>query len=199
MTDSERKRIQVKIDHYKKAMSDFKARMGFIDDGRGNRYEIPVLQMRLMDLTPALRYYTWFWKNFPDDIGEPIMNLAWTAMFFHRGETSKANAYFYLTLFSNPYLFSYVAGKPMGLYDMWHGANVDEPGWFENVDFDSFEFLTPQFRAWLWERYESAETKEVISRFMELNRKLNTEPVGEKRSALVDELFQLKYGGRGGI
>jgi hypothetical protein len=31
---------------------------GFIDDGRGLRYEVPVLQMRIMDLTGADRYRT---------------------------------------------------------------------------------------------------------------------------------------------
>ena len=77
-------RIPARIDSIKADMKRDKAKFGFIDDGRGLRYEVPVLQMRIMDLTGAYRYRTWFLKNFPDDVGEPMMLLAWTAMFFHR-------------------------------------------------------------------------------------------------------------------
>ena len=198
MTEAQRARIQAKIDRYKKALSDQRARFGFIDDGQGLRYEIPVLQMRLLDLTGALRYHTWFWKNFSDDIGDPLMYLAWTAMFYHRGELKKAKNYLRSTLFSNLHLIPKVIGKPVGHYDMWYGSNIEEPLWLEGYDFQSLEFLTPAFLEWLAEEYSSDEITKDIAHFVELNRKLNDEPVGEGRTAIVEELAKMQDGGRSG-
>jgi hypothetical protein len=197
MTDAQRTRTQAKIDRYKKALADARARFGFIDDGQGLRYEIPVLQMRLLDLTGALRYHTWFWKNFPDDIGEPVMYLAWTAMFYHRGELKKAKNYLRSTLFSNLHLIPHVIGKPVGLYDMWYGSNSEEPSWFEGYDFRSLEFLTPAFLGWLEEEYRSEEITKEVAHFVELKRRLKDEHDTERRKAIVEELSKMRYGGRG--
>ena len=197
MTDAQRTRTQAKIDRYKKALADARARFGSIDDGQGLRYEIPVLQMRLLDLTGALRYHTWFWKNFPDDIGEPVMYLAWTALFYHRDERKKAKNYLRSTLFSNLHLIPQVIGKPVGLYDMWYGSNIEGPSWFEGYDFRSLEFLTPAFRDWLDEEYRSEEITKEVAHFVELKRKLKDEHDTEKRKVIVGELSKMRYGGRG--
>ncbi|MGO8695698.1 MAG: hypothetical protein ACLQMF_18710 [Rectinemataceae bacterium] len=197
MTVAQRARIQRKIDRYKKALSDQKARFGAIDDSQGLRYEIPVLQMRLLDLTGALRYHTWFWKNIPDDIGDPLMYLAWTAMFYHRGELEKARNCLRSTLFSNLHLIPRVIGKPVGPYDMWYGSNIEEPLWLEGYDFRSLEFLTPAFLEWLAEEYRSDEITKDIAHFVELNRKFKDEPVGKSRTAIVEEIAKMQYGGRG--
>ena len=47
MTQAQRARIQAKIDRYKKALSDQRARFGFIDDSQGLRYEIPEFRRQL--------------------------------------------------------------------------------------------------------------------------------------------------------
>ena len=176
MTQAQHARMQVKIDRYKKALSDQRARFGSIDDSQGLRYEIPVLQMRLLDLTGALRYHTWFWKNIPDDIGDPLMYLAWTAMFYHRNELKKAKNYLRSTLFSNLHLIPQVIGKPVGPYDMWYGSNIEEPLWLEGYDFRSLEFLTPAFLEWLAEEYRSDEITKDLAHFVGLKRKLKDEP-----------------------
>jgi hypothetical protein len=198
MTEAQRARIQKKIDRYKKALADQRARFGFMDDGQGLRYEIPVLQMRLLDLTGALRYHTWFWKNMPDDIGDPLMYLAWTAMFYHRNELKKARIYLRSTLFSNLHLIPRVIGKPIGPYEMWYGSNIEEPLWLESYDFHSLEFLTPAFLDWLAGEYLSDEIAKEAAHFVELNRRLKDEPVGKSRKAIVEELAGMRYGGRGG-
>lgn len=196
MTQAQRARIQAKIDRCKKALSDQRARFGFIDDSQGLRYEIPVLQMRLMDLTGAFRYHNWFWKNFSDDIGDPLMYLTWTAMFYHRNELKKARIYLRSTLFSNLHLIPRVIGKPVGPYDMRYGSNIEEPLWLEGYDFRSHEFLTPAFLDWLVGEYGSDEISKEIAHFVELNRKLKDEPVGKSRTAIVEELAKMQDGRR---
>jgi hypothetical protein len=49
-------RIPARINSIKEDMQRDKAKFGIIDDRRGLCYKVPVLQMRIMDLTRAYRY-----------------------------------------------------------------------------------------------------------------------------------------------
>jgi hypothetical protein len=187
-------RIPARIDSIKADMKRDKARFGFIDDGRGLRYEVPVLQMRIMDLSGAYRYRTWFLKNFPDDIGEPMMLLAWTAMFFHRQDLKKAYEQLCRTVYSNLYIVPHVIDEPVGRYDIWHGSNCEEPEWFTNYDFASLEFIDANFRSWIRKEYLSESMRNEIEKFVKLGFLLKDEKDVERRTAIIDELSRMRYG-----
>ena len=186
-------RIPARIDSIKADMKRDKARFGFIDDGRGLRYEVPVLQMRIMDLAGAYRYRTWFLKNFPDDIGEPMMLLAWTAMFFHRQELIKAHEQLYRTVYSNLYIVPHVIDEPVGRYDIWHGSNCEEPEWFADYDFASLEFINANFKSWIRKEYLSESMRNEIEKFVKLGSLLKDEQDVKRRTAIVKELSEMRY------
>ena len=187
-------RIPARINSIKEDMKRDKAMFGFIDDGRGLRYEVPVLQMRIMDLTGAYRYHTWFLKNFPDDIGEPIMLLAWTAMFFHRQELKKAHEQLCRTVYSNLYIVPCVIDEPVERYDIWYGSNYEEPEWFADYDFASLEFIDANFKKWIRNEYLSESIRNGIEKFVKLGSLLKDEQDVTRRTAIVTELSEMRYG-----
>ena len=187
-------RIPARINSIKEDMKRDKAKFGFIDDGRGLRYEVPVLQMRIMDLTGAYRYRTWFLKNFPDDVGEPMMLLAWTAMFFHRQELKKAHEQLCRTVYSPLYIVPCVIDEPVGRYDIWYGSNCEEPEWFADYDFAALEFIDANFKSWIRKEYLSEPMQNRVKKFAELGSLLKDEKDVERRTAIIKELSEMRYG-----
>jgi len=187
-------RIPARIDSIKADMKRDKNMFGFIDDGRGLRYEVPVLQMRIMDLAGAHRYRTWFLKNFPDDIGEPVMLLAWTAMFFHRRELKKAHEQLCRTVYSNLYIVPHVIDEPVGRYAIWYGSNCEEPEWYADYDFASLEFIDANFKSWVRKEYLGEPMQKGIEIFVKLGSLLKAEQDVVRRAAIIDELSEMRYG-----
>ena len=198
MTVAQRARIQRKIDRYKKALSDQRARFGAIDDSQGLRYEIPVLQMRLLDLTGALALsYLVLEEHSRRYRGSAHVPRLDGDVLSPRRTRKRQETICGRPCFPTSISFPRVIGKPVGPYDMWYGSNIEEPLWLEGYDFRSLEFLTPAFLEWLAEEYRSDEITKDIAHFVELNRKLKDEPVGKSRTAIVEELAKMQDGGRG--
>ena len=91
MTPKQAERIQEKITKMKKELAADKRRWGgFYDDSRGLRYLPPALYIKLGDYSGAKRYFNWFAKNFPDDMGYPVFLFEWTLTLFKTQKMAEA-------------------------------------------------------------------------------------------------------------
>ncbi|MAU15616.1 MAG: hypothetical protein CMH46_08770 [Muricauda sp.] len=121
MTPKQAERIQAKITKIKKELAADKRKWGgFYDDSRGLRYLPPALYIQLGDYSGAKRYFNWFAKNFPDDMGYPIFLFEWTLTLFKTKKTTLAEQKAKQTFRANTYLFHAFLQRPH------HGHNIRE-------------------------------------------------------------------------
>jgi len=112
VTDKQKDRIKIKISKIKKALAaDKKHWGGFYHDGRGLRYLQPELYIELQDYTGALRYFNWFDKNFPNDIGTPLFLFEYALTLFKTNRIEKAEIKILETVKLNQYLVDYFLEK----------------------------------------------------------------------------------------
>ena len=108
MTENQKNRIKVKISKIKKALSaDKKFWGGYYHDGGGLRYVQPELYIKIQDFTGALRYFNWFDKNFPDDIGAPIFLFEYALTLFKTKRIEKAESKILESLNLNQYIIDF--------------------------------------------------------------------------------------------
>lgn len=121
MTPKQAERIQAKITKIKKELAADKRRSGgFYDDSRGLRDLPPALYIQLGDYSGAKRYFNWFAKNFPDDMGYPIFLFEWTLTLFKTKKMALAEQKALVTFRANTYLFDAFLQRPP------HGHNIRE-------------------------------------------------------------------------
>ncbi|RIV37490.1 hypothetical protein D2V08_01115 [Flagellimonas lutimaris] len=121
MTPKQAERIKTKIIKIKKELAADKRRWGgFYDDSRGLRYLPPALYIKLGDYSGAKRYFNWFAKNFPDDMGYPIFLFEWTITLFKTKKMALAEQKALDTFRGNTYLFDAFLQRPP------HGRSIRE-------------------------------------------------------------------------
>ncbi|GHC66345.1 tetratricopeptide repeat protein [Ulvibacter litoralis] len=112
MTENQIKRIKVKIAKIKKALAaDKKHWGGFYHDGGGLRYLQPNLYIQIQDFTGALRYFNWFEKNFPEDMGTPLFIFEYALTLFKTNRIEKAEEKILELNELNQYLVDYYLDK----------------------------------------------------------------------------------------
>ncbi|MCF8239330.1 MAG: hypothetical protein K9I85_14300 [Saprospiraceae bacterium] len=192
MTPKQEERIRTKIKRIKAALAAERRMFGgYYDDSRGLRYAPPELYLKLQDYTGALRYFNWFHKNFEDDVCYGTFLFEWTLTLFKTKRIKEAEKKAIATFFANTYLLDYFLEKPPRL-----SASVGTSNWDYSQLVDHFQYKKDsdelvEFAAWLAEVMESDQFVRLTNRFIEIERKLETEPVGPKRSMLVRERSSL--------
>ncbi|SDF28538.1 hypothetical protein SAMN05421855_1303 [Ulvibacter litoralis] len=112
VTENQIKRIKVKIAKIKKALAaDKKHWGGFYHDGGGLRYLQPNLYIQIQDFTGALRYFNWFEKNFPEDMGTPLFIFEYALTLFKTNRIEKAEEKILELNELNQYLVDYYLDK----------------------------------------------------------------------------------------
>jgi len=171
-------------------LSSFKREFGFIDDGAGVRYYLAYLYFLLDDNRKSSEYLRWFKREFPDDMGEPVQMLCMALMLHRMGKDG--SSLLCRTMCSNIYLIPFVLGERFERVDMWHGGNWEDPEYTEEVPQRILYAITDADRQWLRQTYHSQELQAILHRLMEINKELLSERPGERRSALVAELYSLE-------
>ena len=195
MTDKQIDQVKRKIEKYKKALAaDKKNWGGQYHDGGGIRYLLPEQFIKIKDFKGGLRYLNWFDKNFPDDSGYPIFLFEWTFILFKCDKLNQAEQKAHRTFFSNTYLFDKFLGKePLQLdkseNSSWELAPLAEHFTYINKD---TEFL--EFASWIEKVLSSRTFLDKANEFIEIERQLKNEPVGQRRSELVEKSSKIKYG-----
>lgn len=192
MTPRQQENVLKKIQKIKKALAADKRRWGgFYDDSRGLRYLPPNLFLQLKDYKGAMQYFRWFDKNFPDDGGFPIFLFEWTITLFKNGKTIEAEKKALQTFMSNPYLIYKFLGKEYLNTEIDENSNWQFASLVDGLKFSRDSEELKDFADWISMFISTDKFYKVANEFVDIQRKLLTEPVGQKRSELVDRKYSL--------
>jgi hypothetical protein len=94
-------------------------------------------------------------------------------------------------MLSNLYLIPHLIGQDQEELDVWHGTNIAEKGYLEYWPPEIWALWDDAALEWARESYDSDEFRRVRDRYIEIREQLDSEPVGPRRSRLVDEMYRL--------
>jgi len=146
----------------------------------------------LGDLEGALKSFEWYDKAFPDDSGEPFHFLSWTLVLFRLGNLPGAEKKLWQTMFSNLYLIPNLLGLKHERLDIWHGSNIEEPEYLYDFSQELIDLWGEEELQWARTTYNSQKFQQARLRYIEIYHQLINEPIGPKRSKLVEEAYKLK-------
>lgn len=196
MTDKQLQRTIAKIAKYKKALAADKKYWGGYHDGQGIRYAIPELYIKINDYKGALRYLNWFNKNFPDDSGYPVFLFEWAFVLFKCEKLTDAERKVFSTFFANTYLFDIFFDKEPLQLNTYEGSNWEFESLAGKLPYSHKEEQFVDFANWVKSILSSRKFLDTANEFIEIKQKLENEPVGKKRSQLVNRLTKIEYGER---
>lgn len=195
MTERQKEIVKFKISQIKKALAaDKKQWGGYYHDGGGYRYLQPALYLQLQDYKGAKRYFNWFVKNFPEDIGYPIFLFEWTITLYKNNEIQQATRKAFETFMSNTYLFDKFFGKEFLYFEKWEGSNWEMTETADRLPYMSTQEDLKDFALWLDEFATSRLFNEAANQFIDIQTQLKVLAVGKKRSLLINKranLFRL--------
>ncbi|NIJ46592.1 hypothetical protein FHR24_003082 [Wenyingzhuangia heitensis] len=192
MTPKQVERIQNKIKKIKRELAaDKKHWGGFYHDGRGLRYLPPELYLKLNDYSGAMRYFNWFDKNFPEDSGFPIFLFEWTITLFKKNKIKLAEKKALETFYSNTYLIDIFLGNELLHFDKDESSNWEYSSLVENLKYSENQVELNDFSKWLKDFTTTETFYNFANKFIKIEIELKNEPVGKKRSSLVNEKYQL--------
>ncbi|MCC5912762.1 MAG: hypothetical protein JJU46_00175 [Balneolaceae bacterium] len=192
MTDKQKERVRKKIAMIRKELAADKKRWGgFHDDSRGLRYMPPELFIKLRDYKGGLRYLRWFDRTFSDDIGYPLFLFEWTLILFKTGNLKEAEVKAYQTFHANSYFLHKFLGIDVeGLFEI-KSTHRNSRELADDMIYSKDDPEFAEFRVWLDSLLKSEKFNKFASELTNIDKKLETEPVGEKRSALVNRRSKL--------
>jgi len=192
MTPKQEQKIRVKILKIKKALAaDKRFWGGQYHDGYGYRYLPPELYLKLKDYKGAATYFKWFEKNFNDDIGYPIFLLEWTITLFKTGKIKEAEKKVLQTFISNAYIFDKFLGNEFLNFKKAELSNWENSELTNSLIYSKDQDEFQDFVKWISEFLKTQRFIKIASEFIEIQSQLLNEPVGKKRSHLVDRKSHL--------
>lgn len=192
MTPKQIESIRNKISKIKRALaSDKKRHGGYFDDSRGLRYYPPELYLKLQDYKGALRYFNWFRKNFPDDVGYPSFLLEWSITLFKNGKHKEAEKMVLNTFFSKNDLIGRLADKEFWRPEIRDGTKWEDSTLVAEFIYHHSSLELKDFYQWLSGFVIGEKFYQYANEFIEIERRLKTEPVGDIRSQLVSRQYSI--------
>ena len=189
---SDPKKIRTRLRNYERKLAKEKEELGVYRDGAGKRYFVAPLYMLLHDQEGALRSFAWYEQAFSDDIGESGHYLCWALALLRSGAEEGARAKLRCCMFANRYTLP----KLLGLDPVTVGVHPDPDGlalmYLEDIPDAYYELWNDDEKDWATNVFHNDAWARLRARFYEIETLLKDEPRGLRRSALVDELFQLQ-------
>ncbi|HZH71176.1 MAG: hypothetical protein WAP53_03390 [Dysgonamonadaceae bacterium] len=190
MTEKQIEKIRLSIKKHRAALTAEKRLYGGFHDGAGRRYYIADLYMRIADYKGAITYKKWFDKNFPDDIGGPLLSLNWAIAYFELGKIAETKIYTIDTAFQNIYLHGLLINREVSQIDMYE-RGYDILNFAKSMIEDCKKVTTQPYLDWLTNFMDTEEYKEPINKFIALSKLLKDENNQKKRSELIDHIYEL--------
>ncbi|WP_026452695.1 hypothetical protein [Aequorivita capsosiphonis] len=192
MTEKQEERVRAKIKKIRSALSaDKRFHGGYFDDSRGLRYMPPELYLRINDYKGAARYFKWFDKNFPDDIGYGMFWFEYAISSFKNKKMEIAEKSILKSFMANDYLIEQFLGLPLK-----DRINNERSEWHRKQAIENFLYSEEnpefaEFSIWLKNFIESSEFLNFSNKYVDIEIKLKTETEVSKRSALLNKSRQL--------
>lgn len=192
MNDKQIERIKDKIKVYRTRLASEKRRFGGYFDNGGIRYVIPELYLQIGDYKGALTYFTWFSREFYDDIGFPFFNLFWTFTLYKNKKNRDAVRMAYKTAFSNTYLIDLICNKVTISIDKSELGGTENLNYAKEIVEWCDRLLTKDFKVWICNLNETEEFKNNMNRFISIQKLIKDESEGLLRTTLIEESSKLE-------
>lgn len=188
MTPKQQEKIKNKIKKVKEALeADKKYWGGQYHDGRGLRYIPPQLYIELNDFSGGLRYFNWFSKNFPDDIGFPDFLFEWTIILFKTGKLKEAEKKAFETFCNNTYLFDIFFGRQVTKIEKWEGSILETQDYADNhFCYSDKQDNLSDFSKWLDGFIASEKFITLSNKYLDIQKRLKNEQDTVTRHYLVE-------------
>ena len=191
MTERQIDKIKLSIKRHRALLAAEKRKFGGFDDSAGRRYYIADLYMRISDYKGAITYKRWFDKNFPDDIGGPMLSLYWSIAYYELGRIPETKIYTIDTAFQNVYLHGLLLDLEVSWIDMYeHG--YDMLGFAQSMIKPCKKVATQPYLDWLSTFMDTDDYKGPVNKFIALNKLLKDEDNRNKRIVLLDHIRDLE-------
>ena len=192
MTPKQIEKAKAQIVAIRKTIAAEKRQWGGYHDGRGLRYAPPQYYVKISDFKGAMTYFRWFQKNFEDDCGTPYFLFEWCITLFKNGKFKEAEKKAVETFMSNTYLIDRFFGKPFhALLDKSPCSAWQKEQLIRYAPYSTEQVALKDFTDWLAQFVQSDKYQTITAAFIETEIQLLTEPVGAKRSELVDKKCQM--------
>jgi hypothetical protein len=192
MTEKQIDKIKISIRKHRAALSAEKRKFGGFDDSQGRRYFISDLYLWVSDYKGAITYKKWFDKNFPDDLGSPLLSLNWAIAFHGLGQINETKIYTIDTAFQNVYLLGLLLDRDVKLIDMYdpYGNEILErtKSWIK----DCKKVVSKPYMDWLSVFVDSDEYNEHINKFVSLLKHLSVETNNDKQITILKRIRDLE-------
>ena len=191
MTEKQIEKIRLSIKRHRAALTAEKRKFGGFFDSAGRRYNISDLYMRISDYKGAITYKKWFDKNFPDDIGGPLLSVNWSIAHYELEQITETKIYTIDTAFQNIYLHGLLLDKEVSRIDMFE-QGYDMLEFAKSMIKDCKKVATKPYLDWLSIFMETDDYKVPVNRFIALNKLLKDENNRAKQSELIDHISDLE-------
>jgi tetratricopeptide (TPR) repeat protein len=188
----EKNKIIERINRYERSLRTEKRKFGLFDDGYGKRYLLGPLYLLLDDVEGAIKHYKWFKEDFDDDSGEPIHRLCWVLAYLRIGNTEEARKSLMRVMLINLYIIPKLIGIDQKKIKGWYGCNWEWKEYLEEIPQQIWKLWKSEEISWVKDLYFSESIMKLRNRYIEVNEQLEKEPVGKRRSKLVEEIRKLR-------
>ena len=191
MTEKQIERVRLSIKKHRAVLTAEKRKFGGFFDNRAIRYHIANLYMKIADYKGTITYKRWFDKNFPEDIGSPLLSLHWSIAYYELGKIKEAKIYTIDTALQNIYLHELLLDRKVKHIDMYEfGRDMLEHAQLIRKEYG--KEATDSYLNWLSAFIETDEYKEPINKFIELSKLLKDEENHDRRIELHGEIRTLE-------
>lgn len=191
MTERQIEKVRLAIKKHRAALTAEKRLHGGFDDSAGKRYYISDLYIKISDYKGLITYKKWFYKNFPDDIGGPLLSLNWSLGYFEIGLITETKIYTIDTAFQNVYLHGLMLNQELSRIDMYDNG-YDMLDYAKSMINDCKKIITKSYLDWLAIFINTDEYKNAVNKFIALNKLLKDEEIQEKRIELLNHIRDLE-------
>lgn len=187
MTAAEIEKIKRKISSAKSILKKGKKEFGFYDDSYGRRYLIPELQIQIEDFSGVIKYYDWFYKEFPDDIGFPGLHLCWIITAIKKNKPEMLNKHLVELENVNCYIIPELLNRPIEQVEKWEGMNISTKDYAKSIAKKFSGKFDLEAIAVIEEIVGRSEYRFYKNSILEIGRKLNLENQRETKAKLWAE------------
>jgi hypothetical protein len=91
----------------------------------------------------------------------------------------------------NPFVITRIIGIDYKL-PCKPSSNIPTEAWADWVPIEIYNLWGDEGKLWLKKSFNNEKTQDILSKYYDLEKQLENEPVGSKRSEMVTELFAMK-------
>ncbi len=199
MTEQQRQRIEKKIKKIHAGLKAEKRKFGGYFDNQGNRYTIGVLYADIKDYKGLIKYYKWFNKAFPDDIGFPELHLAWIIAGIKENKLEMVKNHLPKLEEINSYIIPKIVGKKVLQVDKWEGMNLSTEEYADSVIDRSKSWMDEEVIKKLETVTSNEKYQFYKKKVIECDIKLKEEEDVSQRGKIGDEREQYIADWKGGV